>query len=557
MSKAWKIVITTTLPIVLWTLSRSGLSPHVSEVNSTTAKTKRLHPVCKALRGQSAIQIWSENMQKLLDMPQQQPSFQQAELLELLTTLSPRLPLSTTSTQRDQEPLQRLLRKGLRRYLSLMSNSSSPEEPVRILVVGGSVTQGHSCQEGMRYSRTCAWPQRLERLLNQWILGYYDEHRLVVEVENAAVESTGSYVSLVLLESGVYSGFDILVNSHATNDLWTARVTTTSLNTGDNESHNSTTLEDTIFHTTQHFARTVLDPCLHEQVPLLIWLDDYLGNRKPDDVLFSSSLARPVSTLAHYYGFPFWSYPDAVSDYVHADTQGILTRQWYKGNTYQHDVHPNPIFHQAMAWLVAYNMLSLVTNHCALSTMDMPPAKSLRPLLTKDLTLENVSDRWRLDAASKCHRSIKRCPFSWLGASDFSKGKGREGTFKRGPQGLAPILISTGSWEFDHGSTHKGWVALNASEPMILRLPFNGTLSRLTLFVLQSYGKFADSHVKVAIHGRGERIASQIFRGFHSETTSETKPLVMRFEVQGPLEISIQLVGGIIFKFMGLTICTS
>ena len=77
---------------------------------------------------------------------------------------------------------------------------------------------------------------------------------------------------------------------------------------------------------------------------------------------------QTIHLLSGYYGLGSMSYGDAVRDIKYGDT-----REWWFGpNWYEKDgaygraVHPHMGMHISMVWVVAYNLMNLVTTYCSL-----------------------------------------------------------------------------------------------------------------------------------------------------------------------------------------------
>ena len=79
--------------------------------------------------------------------------------------------------------------------------------------------------------------------------------------------------------------------------------------------HSGVTLRDKTFDMAQQFARVVMSEC-EEKRPLLLWVDEYLGNEQRG-VLQTTELSQGLQVLANYYGYGFVSYADTVRDLVY------------------------------------------------------------------------------------------------------------------------------------------------------------------------------------------------------------------------------------------------
>ena len=130
---------------------------------------------------------------------------------------------------------------------------------------------------------------------------------------------------------------DIVINGYATNDMHVLTVL-------EAQSGNQT-LGQRVFEITQEFVRTVLEdkPCRNK--PLLIHMDDYLGNEQRE-ILSTMELSQAVGTLADYYGFARVSYANLVRDIVYGDTREYWFSPegwWPEGNrskVMEREIHP-------------------------------------------------------------------------------------------------------------------------------------------------------------------------------------------------------------------------
>ena len=216
------------------------------------------------------------------------------------------------------------------------------------------------------------------------------------------------------------------------------------------------TLGDKVFDMIQDFVRTASKPNACNHAPLLIWLDDYLGNEQTK-ILTTTEVSQAIHVLSNYYGFASISYANAVRDLVYGDTyEWLFSPAWYWHGKFMREIHPGQGMHTATAFVVAYNLLNLATTYCSmeswkviegersmmynhtripglpeLSTEDnqqvlygkpRPKPGGLPPPITKDLGLEKVTDLWRNSsiasfekATRRCGRKVhSRCPFAWI-----------------------------------------------------------------------------------------------------------------------------------------------
>jgi len=115
------------------------------------------------------------------------------------------------------------------------SNSTVTSRPLRIMVVGGSVTAGHGCKEnplnldggtkGNTPFKECAWPARWKNLINTVLFDKESsENNKAVDVINIAVGGSTSDIGAMMLEYQLfpsdYPGVpDVVVGAFAANNV--------------------------------------------------------------------------------------------------------------------------------------------------------------------------------------------------------------------------------------------------------------------------------------------------------------------------------------------------
>jgi hypothetical protein len=513
---------------------------------------------------------------------------------QVLRMISPRLPLSVKSQTRERALVDSLMKKAFERYQYLKQGDqqrapSSPPPPVRILVMGGSVTKGVNCIASVKGVNRfqCAWPNRLEQMINQLFGGD------LVEVKVVGMGGTNSATGATILEHDLIPADaknpDIIINSYATNDMHA--ITMRQASSG------NVTLRDKVFDMTQDFVRQALRPasCEGVQQPLLLHMDDYLGNEQRE-IWSTTELAQGVNVLANYYGFASMSYADMVRDWVYGDTRETMFSPggWYVGDVFTREIHPGVGAHATMAWAVAYNLLNLATTHCSmesgsiigdteqqkrqlLKTPEMtdilgkplPVPKGLPPRLTKDLSLEEVSELWResgnFDSSESRSICQDRCPFSWVGGIDKQQSD---------VQWIQDYFdghtTQSNDWKLEGGQQKIGFVPVNGRHGSEMTLEFANltqSIRSVTLFTMKSYGeKWKDSRAQVKIwkssrsHQSWNETDAKELIGFHGKNTSETYTDVIELsrEVSAgdSLRISTTFVQGGTFKLMGIAICS-
>lgn len=621
-----------------WSSSDRPLSQAVSETNfestqkvqNTTKKmvaTMGMTSLCSMLsKGPSPLALWAKHIGLIFNasrLPLDHQYHLHDDTLKVLKTITPRLPLSHRTFPRNWKTMGVLFKKVADRleYLqqgpgTLPGDVVPPSPPIRIVVLGGSVTMGNNCWVAVENyaNRNCAWPTRLENLINQIAGGK------LVTVENAAVGGTNTEIGRSILEYdllGVATP-DIIINAYSTNDMHILSMK--------EAVKKNMTLRDSIFDMAQRFCRVVLSKCMtprdeskssrsnedeYRPPPLLIWLDDYIGNEQRE-ILKTTELSQGIQVLANYYGFGFVSYADAVRDLVYGDTRESMFSPvgWYnekkKPGKFLREIHPGSSMHIATSYMIAYYMLNTASHYCSLADWDIvqyektmlynstnipnlpklrtregdinyfqephPRPHSLPPRLHANLSLETVSIEWqnattpRYDAAGES----KRCPFSWV-----------SGLWR--VQELDPKQSILELFE-PYWVQPSGWALVNDKAPgkdpvyglcpnttagnnQGMTLDFgpekghNILVRQVTIFYLKSYGpKWENSTALLRIQKMAEKpinLGVHILSGHHDKNTSEIYQEEIVLEVpQSQVRIQLEHASGKAFKVSGIAICS-
>ena len=630
--------------------TQSGLRPSTDPANDKGIKEDLLRsPVCHPFASASSMSLWLQHIESILNAtkhPKDRKFVLHDFTSKILRLITPRLPLGVktlprfmaTSNTTIINPIQKILEKGYARYQYLRGepwhayDHSQQQEPppVKILVLGGSVTMGINCYlPSIKISSgECAWTRRLEILVNQFFAppGMTIPRRLI-RVTTVASGGTNTRVGQTILSDDLLPekarNPDIIINAYLTNDMhW---------NTMQEIKQQNVTHMEGIFDMAQEFTRFVLQSSCYP--PLLLWLDDYLGNEQRE----IATLLEPtqvLSVLSSYYGFGVFSYADMVRDMVYKDTTiGVFSPAgWYnkhKKGVMKREIHPGGAMHMATSLLVAYYMLTLATTFCSLeswiapadpiiNTMilseehhgrtrsvtglslketpeqarwDLEPYVAplgLPPPITKDLSLETISEEWKeaenlrikhcVGAAYQSSASMerKRCPFGWIaGLGEYNETSTIKDLFL---QYFANRTYPE-DWDLvdDTGGKGKiGWIPIHVksmnsisnagagNSPMVLDFPFGGPpITTVSLYILKSYGeKWKDSSAQVVVYSldnRTHELARHTMVGYHAKNTSETyaeKVHLSRNLNVSRLRLEISLVNGTTFKLQGLALCS-
>ena len=228
------------------------------------------------------------------------------------------------------------MNKAVQRYTYLQEPTSDNKDvppPIKIVVMGGSVTMGINCFppfRGRNLSNQCSWKNRLENLINH----FFTHH--MVEIVAIAAGGTNSGYGTRILEFDVLPpearNADIIINAYSTNDVHVLTMI--------EADQKKVTLEELVFDMIQDFFRVALSPTKdlnkckstvpadtatggseqqqqqqQHHTPLVIHWNDYLGNEQ-NEIYGTMAVKKAVSVLSSYYGFASASSADMVRDIV-------------------------------------------------------------------------------------------------------------------------------------------------------------------------------------------------------------------------------------------------
>ena len=361
--------------------------------NSSMEEKSIRKSMCRPFASASTMNLWLRYIDPILKGTQhpKDPKFILHDFTaHILQFITPRLPLGVKSLPRSlatpnhamTSTLQQVMERAYVRYRYLQAAShgkhtdgeNKEPPPIKIVVLGGSVTYGNNCYSpNLRaHLSDCAWPKRLEILINRFFAPT-GPHSVgpMIEVHNLGAGGTNTKVGQALLAYDLLpekaKHADIIINAYSTNDMhW---------NTMQEIKEQNVPHIEGVFDMMQGFVRVALESSCHP--PLLLWLDDYLGNEQRD----VTSLMEPnqvLSVLSSYYGFGVLSYADMMREVVYKDTTEELFSPpgWYKGRqgNMKREIHPGIGMHMTTSFLVEYYMLHLATTFCSLESWIPPPA---------------------------------------------------------------------------------------------------------------------------------------------------------------------------------------
>lgn len=526
----------------------------------------------------SASQIWQQYLPKVIN------ASMNTDVPEGTETASLKVQLEKLHTLLEHVLPPSRLRKGVRNLPSsnhgtvkhivekLQKRVSDPDNnpPLQIAVFGGSVTLGRECYPYIRHrlaEPTCAWPFRLEKLINEMF------GKEVVKITNLALGGTGSNVGTRMVKYWMFpealkesNGPDVIINSYSTNDGSTAPTF------------------DFMIDAHQNFIRAALESKACDTPPLVISVDDYLGNARGANDHLSEELvyAMAAGQVAKWYDTVSISYADVVRDIVYKDTSD---KTFFKYG----DVHFGHLGHQTVAWTVAFALLELLGNYCDdeqrlqiesplnNETKLLTSVPILPPPLADDLYVSNITKAWSasengayqdgldVDCANMNTTATRRdpCITAWVAQTGNGFGGSELQNFLRRHQS------SNDGWGVEK-SNDDGWankVGYVSNKPnATITFEFKDIATHVkvvTIFFLRSYGeKWKDSKARFSVTSSNNETAplGQLnITGVHdmpySLTLSEKIVLADPVEKGQTLHLKVDLISGSSFKITGMALC--
>jgi hypothetical protein len=314
---------------------------------------------------------------------------------------------------------------NMRHILQIIDDYPSTKEPLQIRVMGGSVTAGHDCMHntiGVKDKRTpkghapffsCAWPTRLEFLLNTFFFG--GEH--VVKVTNLAVGGSSSEVGSMILEYGLFPKNFTL--PHVVLSAFSANDGTSPLG------------KDLVFQYMQDYVRAASNLRCEDGLPMVVSVDDFHGVRNPMEPMEHSAA---LHTISSWYQLMAISYPNVIRDAVYANLENRTAKHPLMSTSVIGNMHMGLGFHFGMTWVVLFNLLNAVVKGCNdllsdesdsnIPNISLDVVDELSPQyisqMASDLTFPTLAREWRSNiasAASRCQNNtdtVKVCASAWM-----------------------------------------------------------------------------------------------------------------------------------------------
>ena len=420
----------------------------------------------------TTLSLWSSHLSSIFNASKHSADSKEyifhdftAQLLNIMTP--DRLQRSVKTLPLDWTPVERSLDILYKRLMAIQSEVDNykkeknlksnedivPEEVMKrintnaklprklnVLVMGGSVTMGVVCHinpvtsaTGKYSRRNCAWPGRLGHFFSQLFLGYE-----LIDFHTLALGGTNTESGITMWDYSLLPGDvpypDIVINAYATNDMH--------YNSVQDAIAKNISLQTSVLQLSQEFIRQVLTPkagCRHAP-PLLIYLDDYLGNEQ-NEIMTTLLSPQVINLMSGYYGIASMSYGDAVRDIVYGDTkEWWFSSHWYEKGTYGRAVHPHMGMHISMIWVVAFNLMNLMTTYCSL-----PPA--VDQLSTGESSIRHRRHHAGVEGKSKGVWDYGYKSSKLNGLPTLRDTKQLEGGPRQKPRGIPPPLTESLSLE--------------------------------------------------------------------------------------------------------------
>jgi len=574
--------------------SSATLPPASSNHSSVFAP----HEICSILPSESftATRLWQQNLPRIIDasknplIPELLTDEEDAKMHKLLEEMLP--PSRLRRAVRHIPTFSHSIVKNVMEIIQKRIQDPAKNPPLRVAVFGGSVTSGRHCFHPRGNADfACAWPQRLELLINQF------SKMEIIKVYNLGIGGTSTTVGTINLKYWMYpeelskAGPDVIINSYSTNDS----LPSWELKPGDDF---VTHIMDQARDLLQPFVREALQLKECKEPPLVVHVDDYLGPQQKQ-LLGELSYVAGMTQVAKWYDTMAISYGEVVRDLFYKDNTDPTF-----GN--KKDVHYGHWAHQTIAWSVGFASMELLSTYCddeyrartvtetksrnnpdggyaTNGTMAEKKALVLPPLLTRDIQLYNAT------AEFIAARNTAEQSFANMNCENRPEGENEESqdpcivSFIAAPGGYDAAAINRfmqthksteiDGWKVENNMAEGwgnkiGWIAEKANATFSLKFDdIAKDVKTVTLYFLRSYGdKWKDSRAKITISRLEDSGAKTLWEEeisgvFEDQnyTYSLTLPHTMNLPEPilkgGNMGMNMTLISGSHFKMMGLMLC--
>jgi hypothetical protein len=467
---------------------------------------------------------------------------------------------------------------NMRRILQIIDDYPTTKEPLQILVMGGSVTAGNGCIQntigvtdkkaprGNAAFISCAWPTRLEFLLNQLLF----DGEPVVKVTNLAVPGSSSEVGSMILEYGLFP-----------KNFTLPHIVLSAFSANDATSHMG---KDLVFGYMQDFVQATLKLRCDDDLPMVVLVDDFYGVKMPMAPMDHSAALHTISSWYHLMAI---SYPNVIRHALYANLENATVPHPLMSSTVIGNIHQGLGFHIGMSWVVLFNLLNAVVKGCndilsdksnqdvsrtSLDVNELSPKHISK--LTPKLTFPQLAREWRsttASATSRCQNSTNNaadvCASAWM--VNRMTGVSRPQDVRKS---LKSVLKSSDGWDatgFPIRQPRTGWYANQVNATFNLEFTNITVESKfLTVLYMKSYSSgYKDSLLRVTmevIHEGSSNSTSTSsvsdIKGYHDSKTSVHFPHKMKLPGDGAqvgdmVRVTFRLMSGSAFKIAGIAMC--
>ncbi len=467
-------------------------------------------------------------------------------------------------------------------YLQNISLLAAP--PLHILVTGGSVTAGIGCGANhiglieprlmVEYTE-CAWPARLEHLLNRVLF----DGEEVVKVSNLAVGGSNSEIGKTLLEYQLFPDSfeppDIVIWSHAANDA--------------HEKDKARAYYESIpgFVMAAHNLRVCDD-----HLPLVVMNEEFFA--------VHNDVSGAIYKASNWFGLMGISQRNVISQKIFAN---------FNNNDYvnriigQKGAHPGMGGHIGASWTVFYNFVSAFIDACDYtrisSSLSSTPINS-NDVKAKSIGPYNENDYGEISSEWKIHQDVIREMCLSEDASVSSSNNSTAATISSNQQKqpalctyafmvnrmtsvstsedvnkkLNEVLTSNTGWKaegFPKRQPRAGFYAKETNAHFSLKIDVSMETKYMTIMSMKSYGdnfKNTNLEVDVTIQEKGASTSAETTKksskyevtGYHETKTSIHVPHKFELPDGGAkkgdiIVVNFRLVSGSYFKIAGLAFC--
>jgi hypothetical protein len=549
----------------------------ISDRGETRPFPNANHAICRTLP-HTIDQWWYDNREMIIHATaaaasQLHEPHQHAPLVAWLHSLMD----FYTPTRLRRSSVVPAMAPAVQRLLEILNDYPDTHVPLRVWVMGGSVTVGRGCSSNpvglpaqilKKDDPNCAWPRPWETFLNHVLFNQTP----MVQVINKAVSATSTDVSTSMIRNRIfppdYKPPDIVINAHGANDLF------------------SVLSPDGRLEMLQDFVQAVHDMrSCDPHLPLVLLLDDLRGGNGVLGPMHHSALLYEVATW-----WDVWhvNYANTVRRHVLGDAGNpdyihpLTSRHW--------ESHLGLAFHIGMAWTLLYNTVHtfLQTCHSIASqtqyeshkvwtgpvsnndTNDAWLSKAQEPL-SRQSNYATLGDHWRsrLDTFSTdCQTRMGNssthsvCEYAWMYMHMLHIK-----TVEDMVHATAPHLVASENWTVTAAPEPGLYAAGTGASLVLIYRNITQPARAFTLLHIKSfYENYDNSKVEInteiqSVNGTVRAGVPVSVSGYHGMKTTVYYTLKVMLANGGAqpgdsVQISFRLVEGSRFRIAGIALCS-